>query len=410
MNIFVNLELPDRWRIQKFIDVGNFQYGYTTSSTRKNSGVRLLRITDIGENGSVNWNMVPFGEIDDRDFENYKLKIGDILFARIGATTGKTCIINKQAPKSIFASYLIRFIAKDHVNPGYFFYYTYSSFYYKQVNAGKEGKLKKGLNVNQLKDFIIPLPPLAEQKKISAVLSAVQEAKEKTGEVIRAGQELKKSLMNHLFTYGPVPPQDVLHVKLKDSEIGFIPISWEVKPLVEIATLQRGRDLPRSKMNIGNYPVVGSGGILGYHNEYICEPPGLVTGRSGSIGSIIYIEEKYWPHNTGLYVKDFHGNYQKFVYYLLHKFEFKKYSTGVSVPTLNRNFVHSILLSLPPLEIQKKISEILTIIDKKIEAEETKKTALDNLFKTLLENLMTGKTRVNHLELPVEPAETTEEP
>jgi type I restriction enzyme S subunit len=80
-------------------------------------------------------------------------------------------------------------------------------------------------------------------------------------------------------------------------------------------------------------------------------------------------------------------------------FDFKKYATGVSVPTLNRNFVHSVLLPCPPLPIQQKIASFLSTVDKKIEAEETKKKALDVLFKSLLHNLMTAKVRVNPLEV-----------
>jgi len=246
-----------------------------------------------------------------------------------------------------------------------------------------------------LKEKQIIRPPLPEQQKIAAVLSAVQSAKEKTEQVIKGARELKKSLMKHLFTYGPVPLNEAENVPLKETEIGLVPEAWDVKPLVDVATLQRGKDLPKQKQIPGPYPIVGSSGILGYHNESVCAGLGVVTGRSGSIGKLTYVEEDYWPHNTGLYVKDFHDNNPKFIYYLLHLLDFKKYATGVSVPTLNRNFIHSALLSLPPISTQQKIASILSAVDEKIEAEENKKKALEELFKTLLNILMTGKLRVH---------------
>lgn len=259
---------------------------------------------------------------------------------------------------------------------------------------------RRSIRKNDFLSIQIPLPPLPEQKKIATVLSTIQEAKEKTQAVIEATREMRKSLMKHLFTYGPVPPEDAENVPLKETEIGMVPEEWDVKELVDIATLQRGKDLPKRKQVPGPFPILGAGGIIGYHNEYVCDGPGLVTGRSGSIGTITYTDTKYWPHNTGLYVKDFHGNIPKFAYYLLHMLDFKRYATGVSVPTLNRNFIHTAILPCPSIHIQQQISELLSAVDHKIEAEESKKQALEELFKTLLNNLMTGRIRVNHLDIP----------
>jgi type I restriction enzyme S subunit len=244
----------------------------------------------------------------------------------------------------------------------------------------------------------IPLPPLHEQKAIARVLSTIQNALETQAKIIAATKEMKKSLMKHLFTYGPVPVSEAEKVPTKETEIGPVPEHWEVVRLGDTATLQRGKDLPKQNQIPGQYPIVGSSGIIGYHNEFICTAPGVVTGRSGSIGNLSYVEENYWPHNTGLYIKDFHGNNPKFIYYLLHLVDFRKYATGVSVPTLNRNFVHSAPVAVPPLPEQQKVARILSAVDERIKAEEKRKVTLQALFKTMLHQLMTGKTRVKELE------------
>lgn len=98
-------------------------------------------------------------------------------------------------------------------------------------------------------------------------------------------------------------------------------------------------------------------------------------------------------------MKDFHGNSEKCIYYLMHTLDFKKYAGGVSVPTLNRNIIHMAFLSLPPLPEQNQIAQILSGIDYKIEADENKKKALGSMFKTLLSLLMTGKIRVKDMEV-----------
>lgn len=134
---------------------------------------------------------------------------------------------------------------------------------------------------------------------------------------------------------------------------------WQIKPLREVCALQRGFDLPTQNRIEGDYPLVSSSGIIDTHNEGPIKGPGVVTGRSGSIGNVFYIEDDFWPLNTVLYVKDFHDNEPRFVYYLLQYFDLKRFASGTGVPTLNRNFVHDERVAFPPLLDQKRIVAIL---------------------------------------------------
>jgi len=191
--------LPKDWEVVRLGDKGHFQYGYTTSATEEDTGTKFLRITDIKEDGVVNWDTVPYGIIDD-NLQKFKLFENDILFARIGATTGKACIIEGKIPNAVFASYLIRFISNKELNPKYVFYFTQTREYQELVNAGKEGKLKKGLSATELKNFKIPLPPLSEQKKIASILSAIDQKIEAEENKKRALEDLFKSMLNNLMT------------------------------------------------------------------------------------------------------------------------------------------------------------------------------------------------------------------
>jgi type I restriction enzyme S subunit len=250
--------------VVRFGDKGQFQYGYTTSATDENTGTKFLRITDIKEEGIINWGTVPYGSIDDNNLQKFRLSKGDILFARIGATTGKRCIIGGAIPNVVFASYLIRFVPDKELHPKYVFYFTQTRAYQELVNAGKEEKLKKGLSATESKNFRIPLPPILEQRAIANVLSTVQQAKEKTDAVIFATKELKKSMMKHLFTYGPVQVKKFNEfgefnelrvnelqnaqnssnsknsIKLKETGIGLVPEEWEVKKIGSFAKFQGG--------------------------------------------------------------------------------------------------------------------------------------------------------------------------
>ena len=139
--------------------------------------------------------------------------------------------------------------------------------------------------------------------------------------------------------------------------------AWVQRKLLEVAPLQRGFDLPRSEMREGSYPVIMSNGINGFHSEYKAKAPGVVTGRSGTIGNLHYIEDDYWPHNTSLWVTDFKGNNPKFVYHLYCKVDLNRFGTGSGVPTLNRNDVHDEIVFVPNVDEQTKISALLTTLD-----------------------------------------------
>lgn len=135
----------------------------------------------------------------------------------------------------------------------------------------------------------------------------------------------------------------------------------------DFVTLQRGFDLPKSQMRPGPYPVVGSTSVIGHHDQYKVEPPGVVMGRSGSLGTIQFIAERYWPHNTSLWVKDFKGNDPRFVFYRLLAMDFARFNAGVGVPTLNRNHLDSLELDVPPVEAQRRIVRVLAAYDELIE-------------------------------------------
>lgn len=132
-------------------------------------------------------------------------------------------------------------------------------------------------------------------------------------------------------------------------------------------TLQRGFNLPKQDRKLGAFPVVASTSVQDYHTEYKVKPPGVITGRSGSLGSVQYLEVPFWPLNTTLWVKDFKGNDPKFVFYFLQTLGLHRYNSGAGVPTLNRNHLDGLEVAVPPLPTQRKIAAILSAYDDLIE-------------------------------------------
>jgi len=140
---------------------------------------------------------------------------------------------------------------------------------------------------------------------------------------------------------------------------------WVEKRLGEVCTLQRGFDLPTRQRKKGDYPLISSSGCIDSQAEAKVFGPGVVTGRSGSIGSVFFIEKDFWPLNTALYVKDFHGNDPRFIFHLLSKFDLKRFASGAGVPTLNRNNVHSEIVYVPSKVSEQK--RIVSIVDQAFE-------------------------------------------
>jgi type I restriction enzyme S subunit len=158
---------------------------------------------------------------------------------------------------------------------------------------------------------------------------------------------------------------------------------WKECTLGDAITLQRGHDLPKSKMKDGHVPVAGSNGIIGYHNAATTNAPGVTIGRSGNLGNAYLYTKEFWAHNTTLYVKDFKGNNELFIYYFLKTFDFKQFNVGSAVPTLNRNHIHPLDIILPPLPEQKAIAAVLSSLDDKIDLLHRQNKTLEAMAETL---------------------------
>lgn len=150
-------------------------------------------------------------------------------------------------------------------------------------------------------------------------------------------------------------------------------------------SLNRGFDLPDDKIIEGKYPVIASTSIKAYHNQFKVKAPIVVTGRSGSLGKVQYVDEDGWPLNTALYAKDFHGNNPKYVYYFLQTMHLEQYNAGAGVPTLNQNHLHSLKILIHKLPTQQKIASILSAYDNLIQNYkkqiEALQTAASELYK-----------------------------
>ncbi len=171
--------------------------------------------------------------------------------------------------------------------------------------------------------------------------------------------------------------------------------AWNEVDFGQVATLQRGYDLPSRARKRGTVPVVTSTGITDTHAEARERAPGVVTGRYGTNGEVFFIEEDYWPHNTTLFVKDFHSNDPLFVSYLLRTIDFQSHSGKSGVPGVNRNDLHALRVSIPPtVAEQRAIAGALSDVDELIGRLDQLIAKKRNLKQATMQQLLTGQTRL----------------
>jgi len=158
---------------------------------------------------------------------------------------------------------------------------------------------------------------------------------------------------------------------------------WRECNLGDVVTFQRGFDITQDKQVSGKYPVISSSGIKSFHNEFKVDGPGVVIGRKGTLGSVFYIDSDYWPHDTSLWVKNFHGNHPRFIYYFIKVLDLGQYDVGSSNPTLNRNHIHQLPILFPYLDEQKAIASVLSSLDDKIDLLHRQNKTLEAMAETL---------------------------
>lgn len=163
---------------------------------------------------------------------------------------------------------------------------------------------------------------------------------------------------------------------------------WQDIELGDFLTFQRGFDIVKRDMQEdGLYDVIFSSGFGGKHNEFKVKAPGVVVGRKGTLGSVFYSKTDFWPTDTTLWIKDFHGNNPKFAYYFLSTLKFEQYDCGSANPTLNRNHIHTLEIRVPKsLQEQENIADILSSLDRSISNLRRQNETLEAIAQTLFKH------------------------
>ncbi|EKF9753636.1 restriction endonuclease subunit S [Vibrio cholerae] len=178
---------------------------------------------------------------------------------------------------------------------------------------------------------------------------------------------------------------------MQDSELGEIPVGWEVKQLKDILELAYGKALKKTDRVDGDVPVYGSGGLTGYHNQSLVEGPGIIVGRKGTVGSVYWEPKAFYPIDTVFYVKPRAGYSLKYCHLVLQNLGLKDMNTDAAVPGLNRDNAYRLDVITPTKDVMNLFKEIMQSLQSNVDANNAQSASLESLRDTLLPKLLSGE-------------------
>jgi type I restriction enzyme, S subunit len=391
--------IPEGWKLQPLSALAEYHNGRAFKPEDwSKEGLPIVRIAQINH---------PFSETDYYNgsdvLDKHLIRKGDLVFswsATLKAILWKEydAILNQHIFKVIEKPYTSRIFLQQLLEHSI-----------EKLAGSSHGSTMKHIKKGVLDEFHSPIPPLPEQKKIASILTSVDEVIENTQKQIDKLQDLKKGTMNELLTKG------IGHTEFKDSELGRIPKSWEVKRLKDIGECVRGLTYSPSDISSRGLLVLRSSNIQNnrldfddsvYVNSKIAdrfktkENDILICVRNGSrqlIGKNILIEKAPINSTHGAFMTVFRSNINLYVQYLMQSDFFYRYVSrdiGATINSINNGNLIEYQFSFPPIEEQNNIISILSSIDKNILQTKDKLLQIQSLKKSLMQDLLTGKVRV----------------
>ena len=219
------------------------------------------------------------------------------------------------------------------------------------------GSAQPKLSQANMKRITVMAPNYASQRRIASILSAYDDLIENNTRRIAILEEMAWRIYEEWFVRFRFPGFE--SVRMVESELGPVPETWPIVRLDDVLVLQRGFDLPKQDRTEGPFPIVSATGANASHHEFKVRGPGVVTGRSGSLGTVMYVEGDFWPLNTTLWVKQFAVGSPLYAYYVLRSIDLVGFNSGAAVPTLNRNDVHGLPVLRPTAQVLAAFDEIV---------------------------------------------------
>ncbi|MFD3391691.1 restriction endonuclease subunit S [Alteromonas macleodii] len=388
--------VPNGWKAITLGDlVTDSAFGPRFSSDlySENGAIGTIRTTDLCDEGTINYNTIPYANLGIDEFKSHILDSGDLLITRSG-TCGIPCIFEKQDKPIIAGAFLIRFKLKSDVDASYLHYLLKYDVTQHHISKMASGGVQKNLTGTSLKKLKLEVPEHKEQRKIAKILSTWDKAITTTERLIDNSKQQKKALMQQLLTGKKR--------LLDDSGKPFKGV-WEEVTVDQLCQVGRGRVISKKEINEnqGQYPVYSSqtmnNGVMGSIGTYDFDGEYATWTTDGAnAGTVFYRKGKFNCTNVcgTLKPKDLGVLNTQFLALSLSLVTYKYVSHTLANPKLMNGVMKSVAFSIPCIQEQEKIASVLTNADKEIELLEQQLADLKQEKKALMQQLLTGKRRV----------------
>jgi type I restriction enzyme S subunit len=358
--------MSDNWNALNWGDLATLEYGKGLRDYKSNQGKYRV----YGTNGAIGWHSEPL------------CKHAGVIIGRKGAYRGV------HYSKEPFYVIDTAFYLKPKQVPEIDLKWAYYELLTKDINGMDSGSAIPSTTRESFYRLPVKVPPIEEQRRIAEMLSALDEKIELNLEMNRTLEKIAQATFKHWFVDFQFPGFDG---ELVDG----LPKGWRTGKLGEVLELVYGKALKSENRIEGKYPVIGSSGVVGFHNEFCVEGAGIVIGRKGTIGEVIWIDENFFPIDTTFFVKDLLGVEDLFFhFYLLQKQNFKNIASDSAVPGLNRNEAMRNDIIIPDKQVVLRFNEIIKPLIEKKSSLKTQNQTLTQIRDNLLPKLMSGKIRV----------------
>ena len=321
-----------------------------------------------------------------------KALTGDIVVASAGQglTRGQVsfCLIDTYINQSLIA---IR-TKVENISP-LFLYYSLLSRYEELRSVSDASSTRGSLTCRIIESLPLRYPAYESQIIIAAILSAYDDLIENNLRRIKILEEMAQNLYREWFVNFRFPGHE--NTRFVDSPLGQIPEGWEVKKLKDVLELKYGKALKKADRLGGDVPVYGSSGVVGFHNNYLVQGPGIIVGRKGNVGSIFWSDENFYPIDTAYFVSSMLP--LRFLYYELQNKNF--INNDAAVPGLNRNQAYSLELVVPTDDVLPKFCRIVDNIERQASILKKKNDILCQTRDFLLPKLISGELDISDIEI-----------
>ena len=380
----------------------SIDYGVTASASAVENGTKFLRITDI-QDGIVDWQTVPFCEAPANKIQSAQLSDGDIVFARTGATTGKSFLIQSPPDGAVFASYLIRVRPSARVNPAYLAHFFQSNDYWIQIRRKTQGAAQGGVNATSLSEIEIPLPPLDEQRRIAAILDSADALRRKRKRSLGLLDNLAQSIFAEMFgvskgpeVTGPLATLADVSERIQIGPFGSIlhreDYTKDGIPLINPMHIVNGTIAPSMNFAVGKekYRQLGL-----YH----LHEGDVILGRRGEMGRCAVVQKAHHGMLCGtgsIFVRPVGSKIlPTFLKFLLSSptavAHFENAAAGVTMANLNKKIVEEFVFHLPSIDLQRKFGDILEKVSSRVKSALLSESSMDFLLASLQHRAFSGQ-------------------